>query len=128
MELAELTEAVQAELDLVDRDAFVDTADLRAVRVLRERAEALELAATAAWDRAERWRADGHLTAAAALRAEGVPSLDAGRIVRAGRLVARNERLAKLLAVGDVTAEHIHALARHASVNGSSCSTTTPMS
>jgi hypothetical protein len=97
MELAELTGiigAVQTLLGLVDRDALVDTVELRQVQVLRERAEALELATTAAWDRAERWRADGHLTAAAALRAHGMPAADASRRVRAARLVARNERLA----------------------------------
>jgi hypothetical protein len=43
-----------------------------------------------------------------------MPAADASRRVRAGRLVARNERLAKLLAAGDVTVDHVQALARHA--------------
>ena len=69
--MAELTEVIEAELASFGRDAFVDNDRLRAVRRLRERAEALELTATAVWDRQQQWRTEGHLTAAAALRATG---------------------------------------------------------
>jgi hypothetical protein len=114
MELADLTEAIQAKLATLDRDAMVDTAELREILALRERTDALALAATAAWDRTERWRADGHLTADAALRANGVRRGDASRLVGSARLLARNERLAKTLAAGDLTADHVGVMARHA--------------
>jgi hypothetical protein len=78
----------------------------------QRRLDALVLMSTAVWDRQQQWRTEGHLTAAAGLRADGVPSVDAGRTVRAARLVDRCERLGKALVAGDVTVAHVTAIAR----------------
>ena len=88
MALADVLEAVEAEIAELADGSFVESDELRTAIVLRERTDALVLLMTASWDRAERWRADGHLTAATALRANGMPRLDASRTVRAARLVA----------------------------------------
>jgi hypothetical protein len=114
MALAALLEAVEAEIGAFDGvSSSVESDELRAAVALRERAEALMLLMAGAWDHTERWRADGHLSAAAALRADGMPSFDATRTVRSARLIARNERLAKTLAAGDLTADHVATMARH---------------
>ena len=65
MELAELDaqlEWVGAQLALVGDTPAVESEVLCAVLSLRERVDALATLVTAAWDRAERWRADGGLT------------------------------------------------------------------
>ena len=93
MELAELDTQlawVDDQLALVGDAPAVESEVLCAVLSLRERVDALAMLATAAWDRAERWRADGGLTPVAWLRHHAqLAGSDAKALVRAARLVAR---------------------------------------
>jgi hypothetical protein len=113
MALAALLEAVEAEVAELADGSLVESDGLRTMLQVQRRVDAMVLLATSSWDRTERWRADGQLTAAAALRAEGLPSIDASRTVRSARVVTRNERLAKSLAADDLTADHVDALSKH---------------
>jgi hypothetical protein len=84
---------------------------LLALFELRERVDAVVLDATAEWDHHEAWSVDGSLTAASWLRSNGVAASDAGRTVRSARLVRRDDDIAKALQAGDITADHVRALA-----------------
>lgn len=111
--VGQVGDVVEAELAALVEGASVESEELSAVLRLRERVEALVVLATAGWDRDERWRADGALTPAAWLRAHtSLPALDTARTVSSARLVARNARLAKTLAAGELTAHHVTAMAR----------------
>ena len=86
MELAELDaqiEWVDDQLALVGDAPAVESEVLCAVLSLRERVDALATLVTAAWDRAERWRADGALTPVAWLRHHAqLAASDAKALVR----------------------------------------------
>ena len=88
MELAELDAQiawVDDQLALIGDAPAVESEVLCSVLSLRERVDALAMLATAAWDRAERWRADG--------------GVDAGGVVAASR-AARRVRGQSARAVG----------------------------
>src|SRR3954464_2792087 len=117
MELAELDaqiEWVDEQLALIIDAPAVESEVLRSVLSLRERVDALAVLATAAWDRAERWRADGGLTPVAWLRHHAqLAGYEAKALVRAARLVRRCPPMAKSLAHGELHTGHLDAWARH---------------
>lgn len=84
-----------------------------AVAAARERADAALLAFVWSVLRTEVWKADGASSPVPWLRNRTtMSSAETRATIRAGRLVGRFERLAKLLAAGDVSADHVRALAR----------------
>jgi hypothetical protein len=99
-----------------DRDTWSGAARSARVTVLAEiveRSQAELVRATGAWDAVAAWAEDGavspvawltHFTRTAAARAT--------RLVRAARLARRHERTAKTLAAGDLTSDHLDALAK----------------
>jgi hypothetical protein len=81
---------------------------------LRERVDAVTVAATAGWDRDQGWAGDGSLTPVAWLRNRtNMATSEAKVLVRSARLVARCASMAKSLAHGEITTGHVEAWARH---------------
>src|SRR5262245_10643387 len=80
---------------------------------LRERVDAVTLAATADWDRDQAWATDGSLTPVAWLtNRTALTARDAKALVRSSRLLDRCPLLAKSLAHGEITTGHVAAWAR----------------
>jgi hypothetical protein len=86
---------------------------VRILSAVAERAEAALVAAVGAWDRMQAWATDGALSPAAWLAHRcGQPGDRAHRVVRTARLVDGTERLGKLLAEGEISADKADILAR----------------
>jgi len=89
------------------------SARLGEVMELRERLEAETLRLLGEWDRARAWEADGALSAASWMTHRLPVARNPARAeIRAARLIDRNQRAAKALAAGDITSEHVKAMAR----------------
>ncbi len=80
---------------------------------LAERVQAEWIRAVGVWDGAGDYATDGALGATAWI-AHRVPTTraDAARVVSAGRMVRRSDRVAKALEAGDVTVSHVEQIAR----------------